>query len=456
MMTEIKVEGLMRSEDRQYTEENLRSLGQFAGKFSHDLGNVLEVIHSNLEFVLSATEQKNLSEEQIACLRDALDACASGAAVSHQLLGYARKQSYDAEELSLRELILDVVNLCSYSFQGGYEFILDEALAEKDVLVYGGYSDLGYSLLTVFKDAREAMPVGGRILVRVDTDKNYAHLFVTDETGRLIDQKCGESGDNTLGNVSLDVVRGVLERQGGGLALQSEGEFGASVVLSIPLARSYRKQQQQEGELEHNESHSEAVDGKAATPKRHFLRKTQAIHFEEYRDKEPLSNDLERMSVMVLDDDLLVNRGIGRLMSRVGFGAVNSLTNPVEALEGVLSGFLPDWVFVDYSMPEMNGLEFVEQMLEFQNRQRFVEGWEPRFVLMSAYPPDQLEKLVGKASLEKLQVLTKPFTMETIRNIVRPQPELVQEKTSVIRLSDTCRSQGKTTCFFGSFGPSTR
>ncbi|MEM9445887.1 MAG: response regulator [Verrucomicrobiota bacterium] len=445
---------------QSHAEGNLLSLGEFAGKFSHDLGNVLEVVHANLEYVLSE-KSNNLTHDQRQSLQDALDACATGAAVSHQLLGYARKQSYDAKELSLRELILDVVNLCSYSFESGFEFILDEVLAERDILVHASYSILGYSLVTVLKDVREALVTDGRIFIQVDTDEYFSHIFVTEETGGLLRLKEGETGTQDSSNVSLDVVHGVLEKQGGALTIQGDSEFGASIVISIPLSSSQplgNADQYQQDTNALQEKQEDNLDKenqmKVGAPKRHFLRKTQPVNFKDFRESATSAQELQKMSVMVVDDDALVNRSLGRLMNRIGFGEVEATTNPLEALDKVRSGFLPEWFFVDYSMPEMNGLEFLEHLSEFREQQSFVKDWYPQFVLISAYPPDELKKLIGKSRLEKLTTLTKPFTIETIRNLVEAPSKADLHNKPIIRLSTTNTEKRKTACFFGTFGSS--
>ncbi len=66
--------------------------------------------------------------------------------------------------------------------------------------------------------------------------------------------------------------------------------------------------------------------------------------------------------VLVVDDEPLLVRIVGRLLSEVH--RVDLATSAHDALDRLLSGERYDIVFCDVMMPEMNGVEFYEEVAQ--------------------------------------------------------------------------------------------
>jgi two-component system, chemotaxis family, chemotaxis protein CheY len=65
------------------------------------------------------------------------------------------------------------------------------------------------------------------------------------------------------------------------------------------------------------------------------------------------------MRVLLIDDSRAIRRIIGDMMQSLGF-EVTEAGNGIEALERLEQFGAPDICFVDWNMPEMNGLEFIK------------------------------------------------------------------------------------------------
>lgn len=65
------------------------------------------------------------------------------------------------------------------------------------------------------------------------------------------------------------------------------------------------------------------------------------------------------MRVLLIDDSRAIRRIIGDMMQSLGF-EVTEACNGIEALQRLEEFGAPDICFVDWNMPEMNGLEFIK------------------------------------------------------------------------------------------------
>ena len=65
------------------------------------------------------------------------------------------------------------------------------------------------------------------------------------------------------------------------------------------------------------------------------------------------------MRVLIIDDSRAIRRIIGDMMKSLGFETTDA-GNGIEALQRLEEFGAPDICFVDWNMPEMNGLEFIK------------------------------------------------------------------------------------------------
>lgn len=62
---------------------------------------------------------------------------------------------------------------------------------------------------------------------------------------------------------------------------------------------------------------------------------------------------------LVIDDSRTIRLILGKMLTGLGF-EVASAPDGVEALEVITGGLAPDLILVDWNMPGMTGLEFIE------------------------------------------------------------------------------------------------
>ena len=247
--------------ERKRTEETLRqaakmeAIGALAGGLAHDFNNQLYAVSGFAHFIsresgLSAGARQDLLE-----IQKITDRMAS---LTRQLLAFARQQVLSPEILDLNSAIQDTRPMLQRLIGSNMEIEL--ALAPGPKWVRVDRAQLVQVLLNLVINARDAMPGGGRILLRtttlevgprqlVDRLKTpvsagaYAELAVTD-TGQGIAAEhlphvfepfytTKEVGLGT--GLGLATVEGIVGQSGGYIQIESAVGRGTTIRLLLPL-----------------------------------------------------------------------------------------------------------------------------------------------------------------------------------------------------------------------------
>ena len=111
--------------------------------------------------------------------------------------------------------------------------------------------------------------------------------------------------------------------------------------------------------------------------------------------------------VLVVDDSATIRRIVRRTLSQAGF-EVAVATDGRDGLE-VVQREVPDLVFVDFVMPNMNGLKFVQAMRQISNLEHVP------VVLMSAKADKIGDGFVAQTGA--LDAISKPFSPEALLTV---------------------------------------
>lgn len=110
------------------------------------------------------------------------------------------------------------------------------------------------------------------------------------------------------------------------------------------------------------------------------------------------------MRVMAVDDEELALKRLERLIGEIGIGSIDTFSDPLEALQSATQ-YRYDVVFLDISMPSMNGLELANRILE-REPSTFI-------VFASAYDEYALEAFASGG----MGYLLKPIEFKEIQKV---------------------------------------
>ena len=111
------------------------------------------------------------------------------------------------------------------------------------------------------------------------------------------------------------------------------------------------------------------------------------------------------MRALVIDDSRAIRRILGKMLSEAGF-EVAEAGNGLEALERLEELREVDVALVDWNMPEMNGLEFVQRVRADECRKDIP--------LIMVTTETEMAQMVRALEAGANEYVMKPFTKETI------------------------------------------
>ena len=121
-----------------------------------------------------------------------------------------------------------------------------------------------------------------------------------------------------------------------------------------------------------------------------------------------MSDDIQA-NILVVDDDPALQQLITTLLNRAGITPISAM-NVTEA-RAVLEGDLPDLVLLDLMLPEMSGIDYLQ---ELRGQDRFAEL--PVIILSALADPDQIREGLDAGAD---RYLTKPYLANNLLRTVK-------------------------------------
>jgi signal transduction histidine kinase len=224
---------------RQYHE-----LAELAGSLAHEIKNPLSVIHMNTDLLSEELEESQWPGKRRAIAKVDMirQQCHRMENLLSDFLRFARIQDMEMSVASLNDQILVVLNL--YQPQADklnvrLERYLDSNLPH----IRLNSSALQAALINLVKNALEAMPNGGELIVQTYSTPTGVALDMID-TGCGMDETTAMRmfepfySTKTEGSgLGLPTTRKILEAHGGRINVQSEVGRGTKFVVEFPTPK---------------------------------------------------------------------------------------------------------------------------------------------------------------------------------------------------------------------------
>jgi two-component system, cell cycle sensor histidine kinase and response regulator CckA len=229
--------------------QKLQAVGQLAGGVAHDFNNILTVILGNLELyelVGTETEKSDL-------VRNSHVAAMQAATIVRQLLTYSRKSALNDGAISAVHIMEKVQSLTVRLIPSSIQIHFPPP---PNALIRADEALLIAAIINLMANARDAMPKGGRITLKMDqvrldnsevmTDGHvllpgsYVVIAVIDTgTGipdnileRVLEPFFTTKAVGAGSGLGLAMVAGFARNSGGGLQIQSTSA-GTSVLIYL-------------------------------------------------------------------------------------------------------------------------------------------------------------------------------------------------------------------------------
>lgn len=216
--------------------QKLEAIGRLAGGVAHDFNNLLQAMMATVQ-----TLRLRSPEPAAARAAEELDKLVKrGAGLTRQLLLFSRREQPRLSLIDLNELVRETTTLLRRLLPETVQFASEYATGE--LLVDGDPGQLQQVLVNLAVNARDAMPDGGRLVVRTTAHNDNAVVEVVDsgvgipesDLERLFDPffTTKEAGQGT--GLGLAVVHGIVSLHGGHVEVESALGRGSTFRVVLP------------------------------------------------------------------------------------------------------------------------------------------------------------------------------------------------------------------------------
>ena len=380
--------------DRKLAEEHLRqtqkveSIGRLAGGVAHDFNNLLTSI---LGFCELARMKSPPDAPALPYLDRVEESTQRGAALTRQLLAFARRQIVKPEAVALNTVLerLEPMlkRLIGEDIDLLFKFARDLGIVKIDV------GSLEQVVMNLAVNARDAMPHGGKLTFEtrnIDLGAEYARTRVDFEPGPYVLLAASDTGDG----IAKEILDRIFE------PFFTTKPVGQGTGLGLAMCHGIVKQA--DG---HISVYSEP--GKGATFKIYLPRVNESLAVPAAGSNQMAAVGSE--TVLLAEDDVSVRELASHILLEMGYRVIVA-NDGVHALELVTKEQAPISLLVtDVVMPRMGGSELAQQLTQLHPH--------IKVLYTSGYTEDAI---VHHGVLQDgVNFLAKPYSPATLAKKVR-------------------------------------
>jgi signal transduction histidine kinase/CheY-like chemotaxis protein len=374
VLLEEQIEERAKAEEQLRQSQKMQALGQLTGGIAHDFNNQLTVIQGSADIL---TRPEIADEKRIRFASAIVQAATNAAALTSQLLAFARRQPLRPERLDLNTLIRDMRDLLDRTMGERIRIVTD--LVELPCRVEVDRAQLQSAVLNIASNARDAMharepggggtltirtrdlgEVEGRHLVALEVEDSGAGMSA-EVMDRIFEPFFTTKATGQGTGLGLSQVYGFASQSGGEVWASSEPGKGSTITLVLPC-----------------------IDAAITHP--------AAVATSEAGGQAPAT-------ILVVEDNEDVAAFAETLLSELGHQVTRAATGE-EALEIARKKHF-DIVLSDVVMPGMGGLRLAETLAREQP--------DLPVVLATGYSQDIVEGGSGGRP-----VILKPYRLATL------------------------------------------
>jgi PAS domain S-box-containing protein len=220
--------------------QKLDALGQLTGGVAHDFNNLLMIIAGNLH-----TLRKEVTTEKSLRAVQSIDTASQrAAALTRQLLTFARRQSVRPQPIALAERLILMKDMLNSGLGSSVSMAIDAAPDVGTIEVDA--SEFETALVNLVINARDAMPEGGTVVVGAKNKGDFIEVSVEDSgvgippdiLDKVFDPFFTTKPVGKGTGLGLSQVHGFSHQAGGTIRIESQMGEGTTITMSLPRSRA--------------------------------------------------------------------------------------------------------------------------------------------------------------------------------------------------------------------------
>ena len=382
-------------EDREAAQKQLRhaqkmeALGQFAAGVAHDFNNLLTVIQGYASMQLATPD---LAPDMTDSLEQVALAADRASALTRQLLLFSRQQVAQPRLLDCSAVVGGLRQMLGRVISEEIELRCD--LAADLPAVHADPGNLEQILMNLVVNARDAMPDGGRIVIRTGVEEiDAAHIARSPQA---------QPGSHVCLSVS-DTGAGMSEETMSRIFEPFFTTKAAGQGTGLGLATVYGLVAQHGGWLELNSKLGEGTTFRIFLP---------ASELPAEGGAEPVRPELRGggETILVVEDERAVREIVSYILRQSGYAVLEASDGPEALSVWAQKGEEIDLLLTDVVMPNgLRGNQLADRLRTDRSDLRvlFSTGYDPDFAHSAAPLP------------ARMSLLEKPYRPDTLVRAVR-------------------------------------
>jgi PAS domain S-box-containing protein len=217
--------------------QKMDAVGRLAGGVAHDMNNVLAVVLSYAAFLLEGLDKGEVRADDVHEIRIAAQ---RGAALTKQLLAFSRQRVLTPGLLDLNQTITEMLRMVRTLIG---EDVTVETRLDRDlpkVKIDPGH--LEQVIMNLAVNARDAMPIGGKLVISTQLSDGTVVLSVADNGSgmsaatreRIFEPFFTTKAEGKGTGLGLAMVFGIVTQSEGRIEVESEVARGTTFRIHLP------------------------------------------------------------------------------------------------------------------------------------------------------------------------------------------------------------------------------
>ena len=226
-------------EHQIFQAEKMAAVGQLSAGMAHEINNPLFVISGRLELLLEDNKLDEESRKELDIIKTQTDRIRN---LVDRLLKFSRYAPLKMAAVDINATIESVLPFLNYQKWSASKVELEKDFAADLLPAKGDFNQLQEVFINLLMNAYQAMPAGGKILVRTSNLNNdfieirisdTGHGIPPEELKNIFMPFYSTKKDGT--GLGLSICYNIIQNHNGTIVIESQANKGTTFIIKLPV-----------------------------------------------------------------------------------------------------------------------------------------------------------------------------------------------------------------------------